>query len=252
MSDKELIQAQFGQNAQAYAESKVHRLGASLARLLELVPPQSDWHVLDVATAVGYTAFAFAPYVAHVWATDITREMLDLAQQEAASRGLTNVTIEFADAEALPYAAASFDLVTCRIAPHHFGDVNPFIHQAVRVLRQGGILAIVDNVVPDGPGGDYVNAFEKLRDPSHSRCLPLNEWLTAFADSGLTVTHQETLEKTMQFAFWAKRHDAHTQQFLRTMLLYAPQEAADFLRPFTDEKGTNFRLQEGIIIGQKP
>ena len=180
MSDKSSIQSQFGQNAQSYVESKVHRLGASLARLLELVPPQPDWRVLDVAAAIGYTAYAFAPYVAHVWVTDITDEMLELARQEAAARGLTNVTVEYAEAKALPYDDAIFDLVTCRIAPHHFGDVLPFVHEAARVLRPGGRLAVVDNVVPEGPGGDYVNAFEKLRDPSHARCLTLSEWLAAF------------------------------------------------------------------------
>lgn len=254
MSDKELIQAEFGQNAQSYAESKTHRLGASLARLLELVPAGPDWQVLDVASAIGYTAYAFAPRVAHVWATDITSEMLELARQEAAARGLTNVTVEYADAEALPYEAGRFDLVTCRIAPHHFGDIPRFVQEAARVLAlggPGGWLAVVDNVVPDGPGGDYVNAFEKLRDPSHNRCLSLSEWLAAFSGAGLTITHHETLTKEIPFEFWAKRHNAHTQQFLRTMLSHAPQPAAEFLQPSTQDGQTFFHLQEGIIIGRK-
>lgn len=252
MDNKDEIRAQFGRNAQSYVESRVHRLGASLARLLELVPPRPDWRVLDVATAVGYTALAFAPHVAHVWATDITEEMLALARQEAAARGLANVTVEHADAEALPYADGTFDLVTCRIAPHHFGDIDRFVHEAARVLRPGGVLAVVDNVVPDGPGGDYVNAFEKLRDPSHGRCLALAEWVTAFAAAGLAVTHRETLEKRMPFEFWAKRHDVHTQRYLRVLLTHAPPPAAAFLKPESDGEQTFFYLQEGIVIGRKP
>lgn len=251
MSNKDEIRAQFGRNAPAYVESRVHRKGASLARLVELVPPQADWRVLDVASAIGYTALAFAPHVGHVWATDITDEMLTLARQEAAARGLANVTVEYADAEALPYADAMFDLVTCRIAPHHFGDIGRFVHEAARVLRADGVLAVVDNVVPHGPGGDYVNAFEKLRDPSHGRCLSLDEWVTAFAAAGLTVTHHETLEKRMPFEFWAKRHNDDTQRYLRVMLTHAPPAAAGFLKPESDGDQTFFHLQEGIVIGRK-
>ena len=249
--NKKLIQAQFGQNAGAYVESKVHRLGASLARLLALTPPAPTWHVLDVAAAIGYTGYAFAPHVDHVWITDITAEMLELARQEAIARGLTNVTVEYADAESLPYANGTFDLVTCRIAPHHFGDVTPFMGEAARVLRPGGQLAIVDNVVPAGAGGDYVNAFEKLRDPSHYRCLSVAEWLAAYAAAGLDVTHHETLDKKMPFEFWAKRHNDATQQFLRALLTEAPPVAAAFFRLEQGDGQTFFYLREGIFIGRK-
>ncbi|MCP4428488.1 MAG: methyltransferase type 11, partial [Chloroflexi bacterium] len=76
---KSVVKEQFGANAAAYATSKPHAKGASLARLVELTRPQPDWQMLDVATAAGHTAFIFAPHVAHVWATDITPEMLALA-----------------------------------------------------------------------------------------------------------------------------------------------------------------------------
>ena len=52
-------------------------------------------------------------------------------------------------AEALPFADASIDLVTCRIAPHHFDDVRKFVMESARVLRPGGLFGLVDNVSPD-------------------------------------------------------------------------------------------------------
>jgi len=78
------VQTQFGANAEKYATSAVHAKGASLARLVELTAPQPDWRVLDVATAAGHTAFAFAPHVEWITAVDITPEMLTVATEEAA------------------------------------------------------------------------------------------------------------------------------------------------------------------------
>jgi SAM-dependent methyltransferase len=249
--ERSLVQEQFGANAAHYVTSRPHAKGASLQRLLELVRPQAEWEALDIATATGHTAFAFAPHVAHVWATDITEQMLKIAAEQAAERGFTNVTVEYADAESLPYEDGRFDLVTCRIAPHHFPDIGAFIRESARALRSGGYLAVVDNIVPVGLGGDYVNAFEKFRDPSHGRCLALEEWLDGFSAAGLELAHYETLDKQIQFESWAGRHDADMQRYLKAVLVGAPREAAEFFQPQTINNETTFRLVEGVIIGRK-
>ncbi len=144
-----LVQQKFGAAAADYAASAVHAKGASLARLVELVAPQPDWRVLDVATGAGHTAIALAPHVAHVVASDITDEMLAQAGKMAADKGLANLETARADAGALPFADQSFDLVTCRLAAHHFPDPAAFVGEAWRVLKPGGTLALVDNIRPD-------------------------------------------------------------------------------------------------------
>lgn len=249
---KKRVQEQFGANAEKYVGSKVHAKGASLARLLELVQPQSDWKALDVATGAGHTALTFAPHVAEVVASDITPEMLQQTEKLAAERHIHNLKTEYADAESLPFAAGTFDLVTSRIAPHHFPDVALFVRESARVLRPGGVLAVVDNVVPDGAAGAYINAFEKLRDPSHGRCLSLPEWIADFEAAGLTVTHTETLEKEMDFEWWARRmtNDEDTIGQLQTLLAEAEGGARQYLRPGHDGEKAIFYLQEGIIIGK--
>jgi ubiquinone/menaquinone biosynthesis C-methylase UbiE len=251
---KELVQKQFGAHAGAYATSKNHAEGASLKRLVELVQPQADWQVLDVATAAGHTAFAFAPYVAHVTATDITPEMIPVASKLAAEKGITNIILETADAEALPYKDASFKLVTCRIAPHHFPRIDLFVGEAVRVLRPGGILAVVDNVVPDDPAvGEYVNAFEKLRDPSHARELSVAEWLALFEATGLTVLHHEVVPKSMDFTSWVERMAVPAQDIaeLRRRLFHAPEKVAEFFQAYESDKGPMFKIDEALILGRK-
>ncbi len=249
--DKKLVQEQFGVNAREYITSRPHAKGASLQRLVELVEPQPDWQALDIATAAGHTAFAFAPHVAHVRATDITPQMLTVAREQAAARGIGNVTVEHADADNLPYADGQFDLLTCRIAPHHFPDIGAFLRESARVLRGGGILAVVDNVVPTGVAGDFVNAFEKLRDPSHGRCFSIEEWLDGYTKGGLDLAHHEVLEKKMVFEDWAARHDPVMQSYLRALLWHGPPETQAFLHPSRQDGQTLFHLREGLFIGRK-
>ena len=137
---KTLVQHQFGANAANYSTSAVHAKGASLARLVNLVKPGKDWIVLDIATGAGHTAAAFAPHVAKVIASDLTPEMLEEAHKLAKAKGLANMETATADAEQLPFGDRSFDLVTCRIAPHHFPDVAAFVAESWRVLKSGGIF----------------------------------------------------------------------------------------------------------------
>lgn len=248
---KDQIRESFGINAESYAISKVHAKGASLERMRTLAGPEADWYVLDIATGAGHTAFAFAPHVAKVLASDITPEMLEQVEKGAAARGLGNVQTAFADAEDLPYPDRSFDLVTCRIAPHHFQDVPAFIREAFRVLKDGGRFAVVDNIVPEGQAGDYVNAFEKLRDYSHGCCLSVSAWQAALEEAGFEVSVVETLRKQMSFSFWAQRHDAVMQDDLRAMLASAPGEARAFLSPDGSGEDLVFYLEEGLFIAEK-
>ncbi|HET7847679.1 MAG TPA: methyltransferase domain-containing protein [Pseudolabrys sp.] len=245
---KTLVQEQFGKTAAGYLTSKPHAKGKSLERLGELVQPGPDWKVLDVATGGGHVAYVFAPHVARVWATDITDEMLTMVRGEAQKRKLDNVRVSYAKAEALPFEDGEFDLVTCRIAPHHFDSIADFLAETHRVLKPGGILALVDNVVPEGSVGDYINAFERFRDPSHLRAWTMDEWRTAFAKAGFAIAHEEQIYKQMEFASWAARHDATMQAFLRAMLKQATPDVSAALVPQNADGDATFRLEEGLFV----
>ena len=229
--NKTLVQEQFGKTAAHYLTSKPHALGKSLERLVTLTAPQQTWRVLDVATGGGHVAYTFAPHVARVWATDITQEMLDQVKAEAANRGLANIRVTYAKAEALPFEDESFDLVTCRIAPHHFDSIPQFLAEVHRVLKPGATLALVDNVVPAGNVGDYINAFERLRDPSHLRAWTMDEWRAAIATAGFAIGHEEQIYKKMEFKSWAQRYDSIMQALLRAMLTEITPDVKAALEP---------------------
>jgi len=241
----------FGKHAKSYITSSIHARGESLEQLVALVDPKPGWKALDIATGAGHTAYAFAPHVTHVWATDITSEMLEATEQGARQRGLDNITTEYAHADNLPYEGDSFDLVTCRLAAHHFPDISAFLGAARRVLSKGGKLAVVDNIVPPGPAGDYINAFDKLRDNSHRRSLTMDEWQEAIQDAGLELLHHERIFQPITFEYWGGRHDAIMQNYLRAMLTQAPAEALVSLQPHTTGDDLVFYFQEGILVGSR-
>lgn len=261
-----LVQQQFGAHAATYATSAVHAKGASLARVVELVVPKPDWHALDVATGAGHMALAFAARVARVVASDITPEMLEETAKLAAKDGHANVETVPADAEALPFLAASFDLVSCRIAPHHFANVPRFIGEVARVLKPGGTFALVDNIAPDietTPGFSMealaaadvsYNLFEKLRDPSHGRALTAGAWRGLMEGTGLEVDHQEILEKSMPFGPWVRQQSVPMDRVnaLRAMLDNASPCLAAFLKPAPIDGGdVQFTLRELVLIARK-
>jgi len=189
--------------------------------------------------------------VGRVWATDITTEMLDLVREQAQKRGLANLRVAYAKAEALPFEDEVFDLVTCRIAPHHFESIPLFLAETRRVLKPGGVFCLVDNVLPDDSTGDYVNAFERLRDPSHIRAWSMQEWRDALAQHGFSVVHEEELAKKMDFAEWASRHDATMQRLLRGMLTEVTPDVAAVLAPQEEAGKLTFGLREGLFVAQR-
>lgn len=256
MSDelKGKAQSQFGASAEAYATSDVHARGESLAILIELVKPQGDWQALDVATGAGHTALAFAPHVAHVIAADLTQEMLAKTAELAAERGLTNVETKAADAEELPFEDASFDLVTCRLAFHHFPNPRQVLGEFARVLKPGGTLGFSDNiVVPDRQAGGYYNAYEKLRDPSHHWVYPLVRLQAMFEEAGLKVEATRQLSKELEFHEWADRQ--HASEAVKAKLLEMMRNIPEALEPLFAPRWADdtlyFSLWEAVIVARK-
>lgn len=264
MSNKSLVQQQFGGKANDYATSHVHAKGASLERMVKLTKPRNHWLALDVATAAGHTAHAFAPHVKRVIATDLTPQMPPKALELAHEKGLKNFGAAAADGEMLPFRENRFELVTCRIAPHHFPDINQFVSEASRVLRHDGVLAIVDNIVPYkrarkkkaqrayANAADYINAFEKLRDPSHHKCLSDHQWETFYRNNGFKIVGREYLRKKMTFSSWAARMNVSPEDTIRlkAMLMQAPAIVKEFLTPEIQGDTIEFYLTELILIGK--
>lgn len=253
MSNKQKVQQQFGQAADDYATSDVHAQGESLACLLSLVRPQADWKMLDVATGAGHTALAFAPFVSQVVATDLTEEMLAMTSQLAAVQNLTNLTTERADAEQLPFPDSTFDLVTCRLAFHHFPQPDKAMAEIARVLKPGGQIGLTDNhTVEDREAASYYNQYEKLRDPSHHVVYSLNELQSKLSKAGFRVKASTKLTKEFEFHAWADRqrvNDADKQRLI-DMMDAIPEALRPLFQPRKSNGTMYFSLWEAVILGE--
>jgi ubiquinone/menaquinone biosynthesis C-methylase UbiE len=244
---KERVLRQYGAVGDAYVRSAGHAGGNDLARLIELVQPAAHERMLDIATGGGHVAKTFAPHVAEVVASDLTPEMLAEAEKFILGIGIVNVSFVQADAEDLPFDSASFEIVTCRIAPHHFPHPERFVAEVARVLRPGGRFGLIDSVVPSGELGELYNRFEAARDPSHVRSLATEEWVDLLVQNGLTVRAVEHFPKRHDFVDWTDRARVTPEgrDAIARILLDAGPAAADVfhleivdgkLVAFTDDK----------------
>jgi 2-polyprenyl-3-methyl-5-hydroxy-6-metoxy-1,4-benzoquinol methylase len=194
--------SRFGEHAEEYVASATHAAGDDLELLISLAAVTPGEAALDVATGGGHVALALARAGARVTACDLAPEMLDAAKRHLASQGLSATFVEAA-ADALPFSDESFDLVTCRIAAHHFPDVEAFFAEASRVLKPHGRLAFQDQALPDDPAAaETVEAFEWLRDPSHVHARSVAGWIAIAGDAGLQVEAQALVDKRHDFAEW--------------------------------------------------
>lgn len=184
--------AQFDRQSDRYGKSHILADTRDVALGLEGVRPPIDGAALDVATGGGHTALHLARVGWRVIAGDISPRMLENARQLAAGEGFEIETRLF-PAEEIPFAAGSFELVTVRVAPHHFSSPARFVAEAARVLKPGGWLLVIDGTVPDDdPETDaWLNQIEKWRDPSHERLLSRAAWEGLVQGQGLEVERSE-------------------------------------------------------------
>src|SRR5437763_3519764 len=132
----------WSERAEAYRESDAHREGPDLDLLVEWAAGART--ALDVATGGGHVARRLREAGLQVVSADPSPGM----QPDVICR-----------AEDLPFADASFDVVACRVAAHHFADPAAAVRQMARVSADRVLIA-------DGLHmGEHVEEAERLRDP---------------------------------------------------------------------------------------
>jgi ubiquinone/menaquinone biosynthesis C-methylase UbiE len=185
---QEAAREQFARQSHRYGKGHILEDVSDVAAAVARINLPARARVLDVATGAGHTGLYIAELGHDVTLADIARPMLDRALEAASTRGLT-VKVQEHAAEKFPNLTASFDLVTCRVAAHHFSAPEQFVLECARVLKAGGSLLIIDGSVQDGAieAEEWIHQVEKLRDPSHHRFLTPGQWAGLCERAGLKV-----------------------------------------------------------------
>ncbi len=190
----------WSERAEAFRESATHREGPDLDLLVEWCEPGEGVQALDVATGGGHVARRLREAGCDVVSVDPAPGM----QPTVVAR-----------AEHIPFADDSFDVVACRIAPHHFEDVRGAVREMARVSKDR--VVVQDNLFLS----EEVEEAEKLRDPTHVRCYSEDEWRSFFAEAGLRVEDERTFERSVEVEPWLARVETPEDDAARVRELLA-------------------------------
>jgi ubiquinone/menaquinone biosynthesis C-methylase UbiE len=179
--------------------------------------------ILDVACGSGNVAIPAARAGAHVTGVDIAPNLLDTARARAAQEGLT-IAFDEGDAEQLPYADGSFDLVTSMFGAMFAPRPDRAASELVRVCRPGGQIAMA-NWTPHG----FVGQMFKVgaaHVPPPPGIAPPNLWgdeatvRERFRGAGVTELRTTPIMAPFRFPFSVPQ----TVEFFRTF--FGPTQKA--------------------------
>jgi ubiquinone/menaquinone biosynthesis C-methylase UbiE len=252
----DVVRESFTTQAKAFAsnpwvtnEERIRRLVAS-ARL------QGTERVLDIATGPGYIAEAFARAAAEVIGVDLTAAMLAIGEERTRQNGLSNVSFRIGDAQNLPFEREDFDVVVCRLALHHMQEPGGVVREMARVSRTGGTVLVEDIFASEHrERAEYQDRWEKLRDPSHVRVLPLSEHLRLFREAGLETDAVKTYaDLCPEVDRWLATTKVPPERAEEVRRLLEDDRLGDLsgTLPFHDEAGRlHFHARTAILTGRR-
>lgn len=229
----ETVQEQFTRTAAAFSVYARRDSAEVLEERLQFAGLAPDQLVLDVGCGPGAFVLAAAPRVRLARGIDLTAEMLAQALRFQREAGITHARFDLGDAEHLPYASGTFDLVSCHFAYHHLPDPGAAFRETVRVAKRDGRIFVADSLAPDSAKAELYNQIERLRDPSHTTTLGLSAMHGLFASNRSEVIKQEVQSRTRSFDRWmvragADRSDARYKTTRRAMEQSIPGDRAGF------------------------
>ncbi len=248
-------QEQFARQSHRYGPGHILENLDDVRSALEHISLPARAAVLDVATGGGHTGLYLAALGHEVILADLAPPMLERAARTALDRDL-NVQTRLHAAEQLPYPDGCFDLVTCRVAAHHFSSPADFVRESARVLKIGGFLLLIDGSVEDDrPEAEaWSHRLEKLRDPSHHRFLTPRGWRELCGLAGLAVRHAALTpfkQPDLNWYFETAATSSENRKEVLAMIANAPESARELFRLGEEDGKIVWWWQRLTLIAEK-
>ena len=126
---------------------------------------QPDMNVLEIGCGTGSTAIAHAPYVKHILATDISKNMIQIGQDRALDQGVENITFEQRSMENIVIAEHSMDAVLGLNLLHLVEDMPSALGRVYDMLKPEGVFVSSTMCL----GDSYMKFFKFIG--------PIGRWL---------------------------------------------------------------------------
>jgi SAM-dependent methyltransferase len=205
-----------GRQQKAWSSGDYGKVGATLTVIAELMAEAADLHpgerVLDVACGNGNTSLAAALRFCEVVGIDYVPMLLDEGRQRAEADGLA-IDFREGDAEAIPFADASFDVVLSTIGVIFAPDQEKAANELMRVCKPGGRIGMA-NWVPDGYVGDLFKTIGKYVPPPPGLKSPFR-WGTQDGLRELFGEGMGSLQTRRRTFVWRFPSARHHVQFMR-------------------------------------
>ena len=185
------------------AREVISEFGPRLVRACEIRRAQ---RVLDVAAGAGNVAIAAAEAGADVVAVDLTSELFEAGRRDARARGVELEWVE-ADAEALPFDDAEFDVVTSSVGAMFAPDHQATAAEMLRVCRPGGTIGLI-NWTPDGSVGHFFKTLAPYGPPPPPGAQSPLQWGTEEHLRDLFTGGVDQLRTTVETLPWGPFPDA--------------------------------------------
>ena len=204
-----------------WSSGDYHMIGTQIQIVSELLIEALDVHsterLLDVATGSGNAALAAARRGCEVVGVDYVPGLLDRARRRAEAEGLS-VDFQDGDAEALPFADGSFDVVSSVFGSMFAPDQETTASELARVARPGGRIGIVAHT-PDGFIGNLFKVIGKHVPPPAGLRSPIL-WGTEARLRELFIGQIAELRAEKRFYTFRDRSPEHFIEYWRTF--YGP------------------------------
>ena len=203
----------WSERAERYRDSPTHAAGRDLDLVVTWAEPGPGVRALDVATGGGHVARRLREGGADV----VTADRAPGMEPDVVCR-----------AEDLPFADGSFDVVTVRIAPHHFDDIAAAIREFARVTRD---RVVIEDTLYESE--EMEDAY-RLHDPTHVRTYSEEDWRRFVEAAGLRIEALEILETRRPLETWIARTGCTAEEADRLREFFA--DRLDENGEWADEK----------------